>query len=269
MPAPALNPFDAFRLTSAAATATTPSKVPRRLTSAAATAATPSKRRKIAPAAARKECATNAAAADEAPRQPAGLPEMLPAHPLRLVIVGHNPSERAWMDGHYYANPSNHMWKILEETNLAPKNLISGAQDDYKMPALCGVGFTDVGTGVPGTQSSKFSDADLRRWTLDAESGFYARLRRHVSLAGGTPPRVLAFAGKRQYTVLFSKKNQVDVGPQSHASLPPDWPLDESTSVWVMPSTSGASALTREQRYGPWHELASHVLAIDWEQRAL
>lgn len=37
----------------------------------------------------------------------AGVPEKLGDAPLRLIIVGHNPSEHAWKSGHYYSNPSN------------------------------------------------------------------------------------------------------------------------------------------------------------------
>lgn len=36
-----------------------------------------------------------------------GLVEKLGDVPLRLIIVGHNPSEHAWKSGHYYSNPSN------------------------------------------------------------------------------------------------------------------------------------------------------------------
>lgn len=45
-----------------------------------------------------------AAAADEAggspsTKSPAGVPNMLPSFPLRLIIVGHNPSDHAWRTG--------------------------------------------------------------------------------------------------------------------------------------------------------------------------
>jgi len=36
-----------------------------------------------------------------------GLPEKLGDLPLRMIIVGHNPSEHAWSSGHYYSNPGN------------------------------------------------------------------------------------------------------------------------------------------------------------------
>ena len=32
------------------------------------------------------------------------------------------------------------------------------------MPALCGVGFTDVGLGHPGTDSTQFKALDFQRW---------------------------------------------------------------------------------------------------------
>lgn len=42
------------------------------------------------------------------------------------------------------------MWKILRSSGIAPAS-ISGAWDDDRMPTEAGVGFTDVGTGFPGT----------------------------------------------------------------------------------------------------------------------
>ena len=52
-----------------------------------------------------------------------GLAEKLGDRPLRLVIVGHNPSAHAWASGHYYSNPSNWMWRILLSTGIAPEGI--------------------------------------------------------------------------------------------------------------------------------------------------
>lgn len=38
-----------------------------------------------------------------------GLPEKLGDQPLRLIIVGHNPSETAWQEGRYYAHRHVHL----------------------------------------------------------------------------------------------------------------------------------------------------------------
>ena len=65
-----------------------------------------------------------------------------PEWPLRLIVVGHNPSEKAWELGHYYANPSNRMWKILSANGIVPPGFV--ASDDDDCPIKCGVGFTDV-----------------------------------------------------------------------------------------------------------------------------
>lgn len=89
-------------------------------------------------------------AASPAAPPPGGLPEKLGlGSPLRLVFVGHNPSEHAWRSGHYYSNPSNRMWRVLATTGIAP--LDAGPLHDDALPQSRGVGFTDVGAGQPGT----------------------------------------------------------------------------------------------------------------------
>ena len=114
-----------------------------------------------------------------------GLLPKLGSRPLRLILVGHNPSAHAWSSGHYYSHPGNRMWPILRETGIAPADLVRGCEDDGSMPESCGVGFIDVGVGHPGTDSSKI---DLRDEKF--HGGFYAHLRDHLELAGA-PPRIV------------------------------------------------------------------------------
>ena len=114
-----------------------------------------------------------------------GLLPKLGSRPLRLILVGHNPSAHAWNSGHYYSHPGNRMWPILRETGIAPADLVRGCEDDGSMPESCGVGFIDVGVGHPGTDSSKI---DLRDEKF--HGGFYAHLRDHLELAGA-PPRIV------------------------------------------------------------------------------
>ena len=52
-------------------------------------------------------------------------------------------------------------------------------QHDGCMAGDAGVGFTDVGSGIPGTQSSQFDSATFQSWG----SGFYSRLAAHVARA--------------------------------------------------------------------------------------
>jgi thymine-DNA glycosylase len=250
-------------------------------------------------------------AAPAAPAAAAGLDDLLGVHPLRLVIVGHNPSEIAWREGHYYANPSNWMWRILAETGIAPSQ-VTGPKDDHLMPSLAGVGFTDVGGGHPGTQSSHFTSKDFALW----RQPFFDRLAAHARAAGERigctcgacgSPIIVAFSGKRQFAELFqggkggtrpaqkggkggvavntcNKEGTVDQGPQAstaprvqssrpsfiplgrQAVLPACWPLPFS-EVWVLTSTSGASPLTREQRFGSWRQLAARLEEEPWPRR--
>ena len=48
------------------------------------------------------------------------------------------------------------------------------------MPALCGVGFTDVGFGQPGTDRAQFKALDFERWRqvrLPCRQDYYTSLR--------------------------------------------------------------------------------------------
>ncbi|KAF6266406.1 hypothetical protein COO60DRAFT_452007 [Scenedesmus sp. NREL 46B-D3] len=84
-----------------------------------------------------------------------------PASAAAASQVGHNPSEHAWHTGHYYSNPSNRMWRVLDAAGITPPG-VSGPEADDLMPAAMGVGFTDVGGGQPGTDSSKFTAAHFQ-----------------------------------------------------------------------------------------------------------
>jgi hypothetical protein len=42
--------------------------------------------------------------------------------PLRLLILGHNPSELAWKTGISYGNPSNRFWSLLRESGTLPSD---------------------------------------------------------------------------------------------------------------------------------------------------
>lgn len=99
------------------------------------------------------------------------------------------------------------MWRILKDTGLAPPP-IQGPQHDSLLPDLAGIGFTDVGHGVPGTDSSKFTSQHFTAW----RQPFFNRLQTHLEgvneKLGCTcgkcgAPRVVAFSGKRQFAELF------------------------------------------------------------------
>eukprot|EP00752_Nemacystus_decipiens_P005251 g4765.t1 len=240
--------------------------------------------------------------------------------PLRLIIIGHNPSEKAWELGHYYGNPSNRMWKLLSAAGIVPPNFTASNDDDC--PITCGVGFTDVGFSIPGTVSSEFGKKELHSW----RSGFYARLHAHAEraaavVAGESPaaavgaettgvnrvtpeegggavrekgeaaaakvqiedgyPKVVAFAGKRQWEELFfdasakvkaqtkgGKNGTFRFGLQPAALRPPGWPFPAGqTELFVVPSSSGAAAMTTAVREAPYRALGDHLSGQGWTRR--
>lgn len=125
--------------------------------------------------------------------------------PLKLLIVGHNPSHQSWAKGHYYANPNNRMWFLLQKAGIVPAHF--KAAHDKQCPDTVGLGFTDVMSGVAESQSCKITDATIKTY----KSGFYKRLLAHlerVCFECAIPiedayPRVIAFSGVRQWKALF------------------------------------------------------------------
>lgn len=79
--------------------------------------------------------------------------------PLNLIIIGHNPSQKSWIKGHYYANPSNRMWSLLRKAKLIPSHY--RCDQDTSCPLHCKVGFTDLVIGISETDSSKFTNEFL------------------------------------------------------------------------------------------------------------
>ncbi|KAM3577730.1 hypothetical protein VYU27_000274 [Nannochloropsis oceanica] len=185
-----------------------------------------------------------------------------PEIPLRLILVGHNPSAAAWRDGHYYSNPSNRMWRLLSGAGIIPANYT--ALDDDKCPATCGIGFTDLGHGIPGTDSSQFRPKVLHMW----RESLYQRLRGHSDRAGA-PPKIVAFTGKRQFKELFydspayKKKGLISYGLQT--MRPEGFPFTvEETQLFVLTSSSGAAAMSNEAREAPYKELAVLLQQFPW-----
>eukprot|EP01039_Chlorochromonas_danica_P012283 gene12283-14004_t len=270
---------------------------------------------------------------------------------LRMVIIGHNPSHQSWTKGHYYANPANRMWPILSKTGIVPKSFT--CYDDQHCPSQVGIGFTDCLLGHCETHSARIDDNNL----VASKASLYARLIDHchrVSQDWGIPiemayPRVVAFAGVRQYRALFANEKKTDhsrkrkgsdalvkldmfydaapsklrkvdddgdgkeavetivlsddgesreeaVGQRDRSpipvelhdefqrglwhlpgeegktyfgvqlSKPPDWPLLLQNSVVVLlPSTSGAAAMTTEAREAPYFLLSKLLRVLRYD----
>ena len=164
--------------------------------------------------------------------------------PLRLLLVGHNPSEHSWESGHYFSQPSNNFWKLITESGLLEADV--EANDDSMLEKMQ-IGFTDV-IRVPNSNSSVIS----RAYFKEQRNFFYNRIRGNAHRVGAPPERI-AFVGKRQFSMLFDPPlKSVDLGLQFVG--PPEFPFN--TEIWVLSTPSGRSPMKWEERLQPYMELA-------------
>jgi len=187
--------------------------------------------------------------------------------PLRLLLIGHNPSDHAWKSGFFYSNPSNRMWNLLtggsmkkqttnskqEFVGVLPFGLKIESQNE--LPGRFGVGLTDLGL-MPGSNATAFGKGTLQEWA----DGLCKRLAAHEERAGKAPA-VVAFTGKTQFRAVFLPN---DPGKVYHGEwrlpMPEKWPFSQDeTAVWVLPSSSGRAVMTNEQRVAPYRELAESL----------
>tara|TARA_A100001037_G_scaffold306136_1_gene349467 strand:+ start:2595 stop:3107 length:513 start_codon:yes stop_codon:yes gene_type:complete len=153
---------------------------------------------------------------------------------LRLVFCGTAAGTASARARAYYAGPGNRFWEILFETGLTTERL---RPSQFREVLRYGIGLTDM------VKTASGSDASLPADSFDPD-----RLRDHTL---ALEPRFLAFNGKRSAKAFFAA-SKVDYGLQTTQL--------GSTSLFVLPSTSGAARGFWEPRY--WHDLAKLVGAI-------
>eukprot|EP00899_Mesostigma_viride_P029161 jgi/Mesvir1/942/Mv17496-RA.3 len=138
-----------------------------------------------------------------------------PERRLRLLLVGHNPSDHAWASGHFYSNPTNRMVNLLRAGAIVPAWY--RATDSNRLPAQHGVGFTDVGT-VPGSDAQTFGHKVMLQWREDLYSRLVVRdyaIVKDYSQRGGP---VLTAGGVRTYVEGLYLRT-IFTGEELHAPL--------------------------------------------------
>lgn len=148
------------------------------------------------------------------------LPDLLKLG-LLVVFVGSSKSTTSARAGHYYANPSNMFWNLLQATGLAGDEWIRPAEHETVIDH--GVGLTDL---VPARAAS--SDALLRAGDFDVP-GFVAKVEKYR-------PQVIAFNGE---------KAAGKVARYLKEQPPPEGPIDWKVGnglAYRLPSSSSANA---------------------------
>jgi mismatch-specific thymine-DNA glycosylase len=168
--------------------------------------------------------------------------------PLRLLFVGHNPSQHSWDSGHYYSQPSNRFWKLLIESGIVAGD-IETVNDDLLVQQFR-IGFTDV-IRVPNSDAASLK----RRHFVEQRDFFYKRISSHANRVKAHPEHI-AFVGKRQFSMLFEPPlKRVELGLQN--LVPPHFPLD--AKIWVLSSPSGRAAMTWKERLEPYLKLSKSM----------
>ena len=168
------------------------------------------------------------------------LPDVLIPN-LKLVICGSAVSTQSSQAGSYYAGQGNKFWKILHETGLTDRLLLTS---QYRELLHYQIGLTDVAKKAVGV------DAQIQRDDYDA-AAFAAKME-HFK------PRVICFNGKKAAAVFRSwqiartvKTKEIGYG------VLPQPTFQYAPILFVAPSTSAAAGVSWNAEH--WHQLAHQV----------
>jgi TDG/mug DNA glycosylase family protein len=143
---------------------------------------------------------------------------------LDVVFVGTSVGEESARQQHYYADPHNRFWDLVNQSGLV-SDMVGAENDVLVLDEKCGL--TDL---VKKKISS--SDLSLEAGDVDVE-GFIRKIERYK-------PKVVAFNGKRAYREVY-KKDPNDYG------LADD--IIGDSYVFVLPSSSGTdTSMTFEKK---------------------
>lgn len=139
---------------------------------------------------------------------------------VHTLFLGLGPGLESAKRGHYFPGKNNYFWKLFFNSGIWPNELTS---DDDDQITAGGFGLADV----------------ISRPTLGSvhptKAEFLAAKQRVRSIVGTHRPRLVVFVGLRAYrTFLRRDKSKINYGLQEG--------MVEGAKVFVLPSTSGASA---------------------------
>ena len=171
---------------------------------------------------------------------------------MRVIFLGHNPSDKSWDFCAPYAHGSNRFWKLLADAKLAPHDMCEPSKH-VEYPEKLGLAFSDL-IVTKGSVAADVKDV------VDPN----AVAERILKWAGGTPPRILACVSK-SVAQKFMPGWKGKYGPAGYGG---EWRLKgmEDVSIWVLPSTSGRAGLKWAERLQPFVQLSSIVKQWPWPE---
>ncbi len=168
---------------------------------------------------------------------------------MRILFVGHNPSQRSWETTAPYAHKSNSFWKLLREAGFAPPELCEPHKFTL-FPRKCSIGFADLFV----TMGSVASDIKEPLDPLWRTKEFCPRI---VAASGSLAPNVIACVSKSVAEKLL-KGWKGGYGPVGSGA---EWNLSglEDSMIWVLPSSSGRAGMKWSDRLEPFQRLSRFV----------
>lgn len=154
-------------------------------------------------------------------------PDLL-APDLEVLFVGINPGRKSAADGHNFAGPGNHFWRLLYDAGWTPR--VYKPHEEERLLSH-GIGITNV------VSRASRGETDLS-WDEMIVGGF--RLRETIERLR---PRVVALLGKNVYRAYAGLRRSASVewGRQAHSVV--DGVVD-----FVAPNPSARSTIPYERR---------------------
>ena len=179
--------------------------------------------------------------------------------PMHTLFIGHNPSNSTWETGHYFANPTNKFWKLINQSGLRdsvqPENEAEIIPINDDMMVMCGFGFTDF-IEIPGNDANAIEMADI----LANREIFMKRIENYANNINSQLKR-LCFVGKKQWKQQFTQVlSRCEHGLQDEDLRPSHWPEQiNNLDIWVLPSPSGRSVISNNERLKPYELLSEAI----------
>ena len=179
--------------------------------------------------------------------------------PMHTLFIGHNPSNATWETGHYFANPTNKFWKLINESGLRDyvqsENDAEIIQINDDVMVINGFGFTDF-IEIPGNDANAIEMADI----IANREIFMKRIENYASNINSQLKR-LCFVGKKHWKQQFTKVlTRCEHGLQDEILRPLHWPEKiNKLDIWVLPSPSGRAVISNDQRLKTYQLLSEAI----------
>jgi TDG/mug DNA glycosylase family protein len=181
------------------------------------------------------------------------------ALPMHTLFVGHNPSISTWKTGHYFANPTNHFWKLVTKSGLIDsindEDKTNNIQINDDFMVTRGFGFIDF-IESPGNDANAIIKA-----AIDANRAEFPKRIENYANSINSQLKRLCFVGKKQWKQQFSQNlSKCDHGLQDIELRPKHWPIQiKKLEVWVLPSPSGRAVISSAERLESYILLAKEL----------